>query len=74
MLDLKCVYCPARGQVSSMCLKLDETGEVKLGSEGERVSCETAISTCDLQYSDLEAIPRKSLLREVAHIRMVGSC
>lgn len=73
MLDLKCVYCPARSRISNMCLRLDEIGKIKLGAEGKQISCETAIPTCDLQYSDLEAIPRKTLLREVAHVRM-GSC
>jgi hypothetical protein len=61
MLDLKCVYCPARGPNTGKCFKNKDKSKIKF------LQCQQASADCDYNYSDKAALRNDDLAKETIH-------
>ncbi len=71
MLNIKCVYCPARGPNSDSCFKstAHNISDRNKGKTSTGETCREAFLRCDFSYSDKSAVSNESLSREGAHAR-----
>ncbi len=71
MLDLKCVYCPARGPNSDSCFKsiANNISKRNKGKASLGETCAEAFLKCDFEYCNKSAVSNESLSREGANAR-----
>ena len=71
MLNLKCVYCPARGPNSDSCFKsiAHNVADRNKGKASLGETCVEAFLKCDFDYSDKSAVSNESLSKEGANAK-----